>query len=421
MRADATPPTPEAPRQPLAPRADTRRADVPHVSGHANGHETTPPPLPPEATSPPRPLALPTVPRVRTVPPPMDGHLWRAYAPPPPVAAPPLPSAWSLWRVVGTAMAAALLLRACVFDAYRIPSSSMEQTLQPGDYVFVSKVGYGARVPEAVRLPFTARWVRNPIAPGARLPGLGGPARGDVAVFHYPPEGGPVSGRTPYVKRIVGLPGETVEIRARDVFVDGRPLAPPPTGRGYWIARLAPGAALSPEALARAGATGRHERVGERQRLVEATPEVAARVAALPGVESIERLVRRPGDGSARFPLALRYSLDDWGPVRAPARGLTVALDDATWPVYRDAITRHEGAEAQRVPGGFLIDGAPAASYTFSQDYYIVLGDHRDDSADSRSWGFVPADHLIGEAKVVYFSWDPPNPPRWDRVLHGVQ
>ncbi len=341
-----------------------------------------------------------------------------------PEAVPAVPerSGWSVLRVIASAFLAAVLLRACVFEAYRIPSSSMEQTLQPGDYVFVSKLGYGTRVPETFRLPFSRRDLANPILPGVRLPGLGGPARGDVVVFHYPPDGGPIHRRTPYVKRMIALPGETVEIREKQVLVDDEPLALAATGRQFWVVLLAERAFLQSDSLAAVGVAGRIERVSERERVIEATREVAERVRRLPGVESVEALVRRPGDGSAGFPASYRYSLDDWGPVRVPFAGWTIPLDSDTWSLYRDAILKHEPLVVERVAGGFTVGGVPADSFTFAQDYFYVLGDHRDDSADSRAWGFVPHTHLVGRARLIYFSWDPvTGAARWDRALHVVR
>lgn len=298
----------------------------------------------------------------------------------------------------------------------------MEQTLQPGDFVFVSKLGYGARIPEAKRLPFTRRIVSNPILPGARLPGIAGPKRGDVVVFHYPPEAGPIASRTPYVKRLIGLPGDRVEIRSKQVIVNRDTLATPETGRLFWMVLLQDGAFLSPDTLASVGFSGRLDRVSDLERLIEGTPDVAERFRGLAGVEAVVPLVRRPGDGSAGFPPALTYSLDDWGPLRVPFRGWTIPLDAETWPHYRDTIFRYEPAEVVRVAGGFEVNGQAADTYTFQHNYFFVLGDHRDDSADSRSWGFVPESHLIGRAKMVYFSRDPESGAwRWDRFFHWVQ
>ena len=311
---------------------------------------------------------------------------------------------WPWVRVVVAAVVAAVAMRAFVFEAYRIPSESMEDTLLVGDFVFVSKLAYGPRV-----------W-------GRHLPGLGAPARGDVAVFHYPPGlEARVEDRMPYIKRVAGLPGDTVAIVAKRLVVNGAPVASPPAGRRFWQMQT-DGPPPSPEALAAAGLDVRPERLAAGVWVADLPPEAAPRLAALDGVLAVAPYLRPPGDGSAAFPISQRYSLDTYGPVVVPRRGLTVPLDDATFGLYRVAIARDEGHDAERTAVGFAIDGRPATAYTFEQDYLFVLGDHRDDSADSRTWGFVPTRNLIGRAARVYLSWDEADRRvRWDRVGMAVR
>ncbi len=313
-------------------------------------------------------------------------------------------ASWAWLRVVVGAVLAAVLLRAVVFEAYRIPSESMEDTLLVGDFVFVSKLAYGAMVL------------------GHRLPGLARPRRGDVVVFHYPPGlEARVESRAPYIKRLVGLPGDTVALAAKRVSVNGAAVASPPLGRLYWQVST-DGPPPTAEALAAVGVDAAPERLGAGEWLLDALPDAAARVAALEGVVSVVPYLRPPGDGSAAFPISERYSLDDYGPVVVPRRGLTVRLDERAVGLYRVAIARDEGHRLEQSAGGVLVDGRPAETYTFAQDYYFVLGDHRDDSADSRVWGFVPARNLIGRAERVYFSWDAAaGAVRWDRVGRGVE
>ena len=313
-------------------------------------------------------------------------------------------ASWAWLRVVIGAVLAAVLLRAVVFEAYRIPSESMEDTLLVGDFVFVSKLAYGARVL------------------GRRLPGLSAPRHGDVVVFHYPPGLEPrVEDRAPYIKRLVGLPGDTVAIAAKRVSVGGAAVAAPPLGRLYWQVST-DGPPPTREALATAGADAAPERLGAGEWLLDARPDAAMRVAALEGVVSVVPYLRPPSDGSAAFPVSERYSLDFYGPVVVPRRGLTVRLDDRTVGLYRVAIARDEGHRLEQGATGVLVDGRPAETYTFEQDYYFVLGDHRDDSADSRIWGFVPARNLIGRAERIYLSWDAAaGAVRWDRVGMRVE
>ena len=270
-------------------------------------------------------------------------------------------------RVVGGAVLFALALRVLAFEAYRIPSTSMEDTLLVGDFVLVSKLHYGPRVL------------------GRRLPGVGDVGRGDVAVFNYPPDLDPdPARRTPYIKRIVGLPGDTLAVVAKEVRIGDRALAAPVRGRQSWRVT---GALPRAEALDSLGLAARVQRVAEGEWAVSATSAQARALARLPGVDAVEPRLRPLGDGSASFPPAFRYSLDDYGPVVVPRRGRTVALDDLSWAVLRTVIERYEGHTAERTADGFLIDGRPAETYTFDQDYYFALGDSRDDSADSRTWG----------------------------------
>ena len=314
--------------------------------------------------------------------------------------APSRTSVLAWFRVVGGAVVFALALRVLAFEAYRIPSTSMEDTLLVGDFVLVSKLHYGARVL------------------GRRAPGATEPQRGDVVVFNYPPSLDPdVTRRIPYIKRVVGTPGDTLSIRGKTVQVGANAQSSPPSGRSLWSVR---GRLPRADALDSLGLTRRLRRVDDGAWIASATSRQAQALAGSGDLE-VAPYVRPAGDGSAAFPSARRYSLDDYGPVVVPAKGQTVVLDDASWSLVRTAIERFEGHTVERTAMGFLIDGRPAETYTFTQDYYFVMGDSRDDSADSRTWGFVPFDHVIGKAVVVYFSWDDDSErPRWDRVGSGM-
>ena len=310
---------------------------------------------------------------------------------------------WAWIRVIGGAILFALVLRACAFEAYRIPSTSMENTLLVGDFVLVSKLHYGPRL-------FGRRW-----------PGFDDVDRGDVVVFHYPPGlEEPLERRTPYIKRVVGLPGDTVSIIDKHVLVGDDALPLPREGRQYWeVVHTGP---ITADTLAAIGIDGRVERLMRGAWLVEATTSQADRLRGLRAVSEVRPLVRPMGDGSASFPGAARFSLDNYGPIAVPKRGQTIPLTDWTWPVVRGVIERFEGHTAERTAAGYLIDGRPADEYTFVQDYYFVLGDNRDDSADSRTWGFVPRDHLIGKAVLIYFSWDDAaGAPRWRHLGRRVR
>ena len=141
-----------------------------------------------------------------------------------------------------------------------------------------------------------------------------------------------------------------------------------------------------------------------------------------PGILDVTPYIREIGDGSAGFPAAFHYSLDDYGPLVVPYAGLTIPVTPDTWPLVREVAERHEGRTVRRTARGFEIDSVLVDSYTFTHDYLFVLGDNRDDSADSRAWGFVPTTHLIGRASRIYFSWDEATgTPRWDRIGLAVE
>ncbi|MEO0557710.1 MAG: signal peptidase I [Bacteroidota bacterium] len=307
-------------------------------------------------------------------------------------------------KVIGGAVLAATFLRACVFEAYRIPSSSMADTLQVNDYVFVSKLTYGARI-------F-----------GVRMPGLGEVERGDVAVFNYPPEQGPIEQRTPYIKRVVGLPGDTVALVAKGVRVNGEPMDAPALGRQLWRVRTLPRGLPLMDTLRAIGIDGRIQRSGRQSWVVEARPIAAEALTEFEDILDVRPYIRDIGDGSAGFPAAFRYSLDDYGPLVVPYAGLTIPVTLETWPLVREVAERLEGRITRRTARGFEIDSVLVDTYTFSRDYLFVLGDNRDDSADSRAWGFVPTTHLIGRAARIYFSWDDvAQSPRWDRIGLAVE
>ena len=315
--------------------------------------------------------------------------------------APPRRSRFGWLRIVLGGLLAATLLRACVLEAYRIPSDSMERTLLVGDFVLVSKLAYGPRI---------GTW---------RGPGLGSVACGDVVVFNHPPARGPVARRAPYIKRVVGLPGQTVEIRRKEVYVDGQLLELP--RESLWLYTLAVDDGFSPRDSA---LVGRVQRAGPDRWVAAATPEQD--LTDISGVVRAVPFVVSAGQGAA-FPRARRWGVDDYGPLTVPRRGWTIPLTPETMADYRTVLEHHEGVAVDRYADGYRLDGVPADAYTFGQDYHFVLGDNRDDSADSRTWGFVPMSHVIGRAERVYFSRDVAEPlpgltagesggVRWERV-----
>jgi len=234
-----------------------------------------------------------------------------------------------------------------IIDAYRIPTGSMENTLIAGDYILVNKFMYGPSTPRTI--PLTGIEI-----PHVRFPGLKKPKRGDVIVFKFPGERDEVepSNNLNYIKRAIGLPGDTVEIRNRKVFVNGEPLPGLTTQR-------------------RSG-----------------------------------RAIRPTGRNDLRiFPSGAPFNEDNYGPVYVPKRGDTLNINlhnILQWEVF----LQRDGSEFEVTANGDIkINGIVSDQYIIKNNYYFTLGDNRDNSLDSRFWGFVPDRNIIGQALLIYWSW----------------
>jgi signal peptidase I len=275
-------------------------------------------------------------------------------------------------RTILFALLVALFIKIFLLEAFGIPTASMERTLLAGDFLFVNKFVYGIRSPR--EFPLTA--IRLPHV--QLLPGYASPSRGDVIVFEYP--GAPGALQQPnvvtYVKRCIGLPGDTVEIAGKHVFVNGTRIDDPP------------GAIFS----------------------------------------SVMR--QHSAFESDIYPKASGYNRDWWGPEVVPHRGMRVELTLDNIDAWRMFIEREGHTLRFTSDGAIQVDGTGSAVYTVERDYFFMLGDNRDDSLDSRFWGFVPAENIVGKAFLIYWSWDSAIPftrpldlfrsIHWDRILSVV-
>jgi signal peptidase I len=316
-----------------------------------------------------------------------------------------------VWRhALLYALVIALSLNLFIARPFVVPTPSMARTVIPGDYILVSKLHYGPRTPMTVRLPFGAGSLSSVQLPSVRLPGFTDPARGDVVVFNLPTESGPVDQRTPYLKRIVALPGDTLSIRDKQVYVNDIVQPLPKAAQQRWRVEMA-GTQLwvSPDELRALGAGTAYGTHHSGSFEVSATEDVAARIANLPEVESVHPSVAARGRRTPMtlFPKGAGNTIDRFRPLRIPKAGDVLWLTPRTLPTYRTLLEHHEGREVAVVNGRVTVDGTPTREYTVTQNYYFALGDNRDNSFDSRFWGFVPEDHLIGKAVLTFFSWNP--------------
>ena len=365
----------------------------------------------------------------------------------------------------------ATLVHLFIFQMYVIPTSSMERTLLIGDYLYVSKVAYGPQMPNTpLSFPFvhhtmpfsqTKKSFSEAIKwPYHRLKGLTPIRRNDVVVFNFTAgdtvllenqavtyydvlrgyeesfgkeEGRkrlnekytvisrPVDKRENYIKRCVGLPGDSLEVRNGKVWVNGEPQeAIPGLQYNYVVQTSAPFTQYAIDNL------GIREYSGYGSGYyMNLTDELAEKVRGLSNVISVNRYIYTPNDEV--FPQwgAPRWSQDNYGPIWIPKKGDTVQLTAENLPLFRRIIEAYEGHTLAERDGRIVIDGKEATEYTFAMNYYWMMGDNRHNSADSRFWGFVPEDHIVGKAAFVWLSRDAeksfPANIRWERLFRKVR
>ncbi|MHA4741124.1 signal peptidase I [Dyadobacter sp. MSC1_007] len=347
------------------------------------------------------------------------------------------------------AVIAATLIRWLFFEAFTIPTPSMENSLLVGDFLFVSKLHYGTRTPKTpLQVPLTHQtiWGTNIPSytdaiqlPQYRLPGFSEVKRGDVVVFNYPPElQHPVDLKTNYIKRCVGLPGDKVEVRDLQVYANGQAMENPVRMENeYFVATTT---TVNEEKVFKDNGVSEFNAYTESYNdtipgndqmgyLVFTTVEIAAKLKTYDFVKSIT-LVKSSKDISEPMlypnsPL-FKWNRDNYGPITVPKKGVTVQLTPENIATYGPVIKNYEENEDVVIDEKSVkVGGKAITSYTFKQDYYFMMGDNRHNSADSRYWGFVPKDHIVGKAVFVWMSIDP-NPTsffnkiRWNRLFRVI-
>lgn len=401
---------------------------------------------------------------------------------------------------VAFAVYAATIIRWATFEAFTIPTSSMEKSLLIGDYLFVSKVHYGPRTPlTPLQVPLTHRfwwftadangyggkesyldWVQ---LPAYRLPGFTEVKQGDVVVFNFPGDKDvPVDLRTNYIKRCVGLPGQKFEIDETKVITDGKEyVAPKPLQYKFFIhqnsrlkgerrfekwqelnVRL--NGIIPVEPYMRDYVSGEiiyssdmePRRNYDYDFMRSVTGDTSHFLGYIfDGTEEEYNRVRKAFKSSKGFydlrdldtlkrkskfyefgepQLFMRdqlaffkgWSRDDMGAFIIPKEGLTVKMTPENWAIYQEAILYYENNEiaSDQSTMGLTINGTPLKQikeYTFKQDYYFMMGDNRHNSSDSRYFGFVPEDHIVGKAVLIWFSKDAEDGTRWNRIFNFIE
>ncbi len=395
--------------------------------------------------------------------------------------------AWREWVDAAIfAVVAATLIRTFVFEAYTIPSGSMEKTLLVNDFLFVSKLSYGPRIPNT---PLSVPFVHNymPIGNGKsyseliELPYIrwfaSSPKRGDVVVFNvpvgdsvihlpdfesktpyeditrmarrgvanaqaivndpdtYPLVVHPVDKTDNYIKRCVGVSGDVLQVINGDVYVNGQKEPVPTYSARPYIVTMKPGLTLSEESLAdmgikiynSSGEAPDFSEIGVRDSSNASHYKINMTVGEMQTLSAsgltsdIKPDLETNSDPMSLFPYSKLHpwSLDNYGPIWIPKKGESINLNDSTYATYERAIRVYEHNDFYKLGGIYYLNGKPATSYTFKMDYYWMMGDNRHGSQDSRFWGFVPEDRVVGKAWMIWFSWK--GGPRWKRLFNIVR
>lgn len=322
------------------------------------------------------------------------------------------------------AAAVALIVRTLLFEAYRIPTPSMEKTLLTGDFLIVSKLNYGLRTPMTIGIPFTDIHVQGLELPWFRVPGWQDVKRNDIVVFNYPIDLKVIAAKTNYIKRAVAVAGDTLEIRDKIVYVNGVKEVQRDTYEQVYRVTPRERVRISESKVAQIG--GEIRQADTFAYYISLTESALAELQSWPEIASVELYVRPDAvneTDASRFDFrrGMGGNHDHMDPFVIPGRDITITLSPETYPIYRLAIERYEGNTVERRGSEFYINGALARDYTFTKDYYFMMGDNRDNSEDSRMWGFVPEDHVIGKPAIIYFSIDMDRfVPRFGRIFNLI-
>jgi len=351
---------------------------------------------------------------------------------------------------IAFAIIAATIVHTYFMQPYTIPTSSLEKSLLIGDFLFVSKFHYGARVPMTTiaapmvhdTLPIikTKSYLKHPQLPYMRIPGFQKIKQNDIVVFSWPVDTveqffkkttrrirKPIDKKSNYVKRCVGIAGDSLEIRDGYVFINGKKnILPDRAKLQFYYNANTDGKQLSVNSLQNRYHVREGGRLQDGNYILNLASDDAKRLKNNPTVKSLGRKISPKGEGENVFPNVnlLNWNKDNFGPIYIPEEGKTVALTLETLPFYKQIIVEYEKNKLEVNGNEILINGQSATDYTFQQNYYWMMGDNRHNSEDSRYWGFVPFDHVVGKPVFIWMSWNTNGKGlskiRWERLFTTV-
>lgn len=347
------------------------------------------------------------------------------------------------------ALVAATIIRSFIIEAYTIPTQSMEETLMVDDFLFVSKLNFGPRIPiTPIFFPLahntmpifgTKSYLDWPRLPYLRLPGWEKIENNDIVVFNWPadPEDRPVDRKENYIKRAVGIPGDSIQVKSGDLYINGK-MVPFPVHSQLTYDVLTNGATFSHKFLvdhdissAKNDIMDLQTEPGAKYRVYRMmlTNEQVDLVKKESYVIKVSRFTYPAGTVDENcYPHSAQYAwnMDNYGPLYIPRKGVAVSMNAATFPIYQKVITDYEKSGTLELKGNTVyLNGSPIQSYTFKMDYYFMMGDNRYNSSDSRVWGFVPEDHIVGKPILIWLSLNREERGlkviRWNRLFRIVR
>ena len=325
-----------------------------------------------------------------------------------------------------------MVVKAFFFEVFTIPSSSMEKTLLPGDVIFVNKLSYGPRLPiTLLTFPLSHQylpWLENIKSymdiiqlPYYRLFNSSKIKRGDVVVFNYPFDTEfPVDHRMYYIKRCIGLPGDTLKIDNKKVLINHHQIEfPQHVQFNYKVVTNKPitNNTLTKYGITEGGLDGREDHWE-----LTMTDSAKHQLDVSDFIQSIKKIELDPNVyADYIFPYNPNYlwNIDYFGEVVIPKKGATITLDKNNIYLYQRIIETYEENTFKETDNGFLINGELTNTYQFKMDYYFMMGDNRHNSADSRFWGFLPENHVVGKAQTIVFSMDKEK-YKWERIFKEI-
>jgi signal peptidase I len=330
----------------------------------------------------------------------------------------------------------ASIVRWGIAEAITIPTASMEGTIMAGDFLFISKLHYGARTPQTpLQIPFThqtiwgtttnayVEWLQLPMY---RMPAISTVQRNDIVAFNYSGINEsmlPIDMRTHFIKRCVALPNDKIEIIQTKLYINDKLVENPSTAQSSYYVHTKD--IISEKEFHLLNIHSIH--TAPDGYLIHATAKQAKALESLSAVEDIIPIKDEKGRGSVKiFPYSPLYAwnLDNFGAMIIPSAGMKIEMTEKNVALYESLLLKHEnniGATIQN--NKFYINGILVKEYVFKHNYYFMLGDNRHDSDDSRVWGLVPESHLIGKAMLIWWSMNPEggfldffSRIRWERI-----